>query len=83
MFALVFAFLHLLISIDPVVKNSSGEKLAILLIDFPLTVIAQSFFPKLFYGSITFRIILFSVLGTIMYGAIGYYVGKLITIFKK
>jgi len=54
----------------------------ILLVDFPLHLLANALAPKLYYsGTINFW--LYPVLGTIMYAAFGYLLGLLVVLVRK
>ena len=77
--ALAFGAVHfLLVGIPFIAAGGNGESLLyVVVVDFPLFWLAGSLFPGILFNSVAFNFLLFPVIGTIMYAALGYGLGTL------
>ena len=78
--ASAFAVLHVLTIVSTLIStggHGEGQAFAVSLFDFPLVLLLQAL-PRggyILYGSVTAYVWFFSIVGTLMYAAIGYILG--------
>ena len=74
----MFGAIHFLIVGVPFIQAGGGGEglLYILIIDFPLYLMANVVTPRLLLNSVTFNFWLFAVGGTIMYAALAYLIAR-------
>jgi hypothetical protein len=81
--ASVFVCFHLLTIVWTLISSGGhgeGQAFAVLLLDFPLVLLLQAL-PSgghILYGSVTAYVWFFSIAGTLMYAAFGYFLGVLL-----
>jgi hypothetical protein len=71
---------HIFLVGMPFVQSGGGGEATgylVLFVDFPLYLMAEIAFPRLLLNSVPFNFFWFVVLGTLMYGSIGYGLGLL------
>jgi hypothetical protein len=83
--ALSLGTIHfLIVGLPYVSRGGSGEGLLyVVFVDFPLFYAAELLAPWSLYNSSSFNFLLFPVMGTVMYAAIGYVLGRLLLLFRK
>lgn len=86
--ASVLACLHVLTIVLTLIASGGhgeGQAFAVLLFDFPLVLLLQAL-PRggyILYSSVTAYVWFFSIAGTLMYAAIGYFLGVLIRVLIR
>jgi hypothetical protein len=81
--AVALGIAHVLVVAVPFAIQSGEALLYVLFVDFPLFYAAQVLAPGLLYNNPAFNFLLFPVMGTVMYAALGYLLGRLVLVFRR
>ena len=70
-----------LVGVPFILSKGGGESIAyqIYFLDFPLYMTAEAIFQRLLLSSVLFNFLWFVVLGTVMYGLLGFIIGLVIS----
>lgn len=79
--AALFGAAHFaVVGIPFILSRGGGESIAYLVffLDYPLYIAGEGLFQRLLLNSVPFNFVWFVVLGTVMYGFLGYVVGRIL-----